>query len=306
MPKFELNILGCGSATPSLRHLPSCQVVDFRDNLLMVDCGEGAQLEMRRMGLKYSRLNHIFISHLHGDHFLGLPGLLSTLALHGRTGEVVVHTFQEGIDLLRPLIDFICRERPYDLRFEPVSHDGGRLLETDSLTVDAFKLSHRVPTVGFIFKEKPKPRHLRGDMVKFFNVPVRMIPDLKNGADLVLPDGRVIESERLTLPPSPSMSYAYCSDTLFDPKVADAVSGVDTLYHEATYLDSERVKAIERYHSTAMQAAEIAAIAGAKRLILGHFSKRYFSEAEHLAEAKKIFPNTFIANEGERFNLAEL
>ncbi|MDE7156236.1 MAG: MBL fold metallo-hydrolase, partial [Muribaculaceae bacterium] len=149
MAQFEINILGCGSATPSLRHLPACQVLDFRDNLMMIDCGEGSQLQMRRMKLKYSRLNHIFISHLHGDHCLGLPGLLSTLSLHQRTGTVTVHMFQEGIDLFKPMIDFLCRERSYNLVFEPVDHKGGIVFETDSLTDESFPLYKRVPTVGY-------------------------------------------------------------------------------------------------------------------------------------------------------------
>lgn len=303
MDKFELNILGCGSATPSLRHLPACQVIDFRDNLMMIDCGEGAQLQMRKMKLKYSRLNHIFISHLHGDHCLGLPGLLSTLALHQRSGTVTVHMFEEGIQLFKPMIDFLCRERSYDLKFEPVSHDGGIVFENDSLTITAFPLYHRVPTVGYIFKEKPKRRHLIGDMIKFYNVPVKLIPEIRDGADLILPDGKIIPNDRLTTPADPSMSYAYCSDTGFNKAVADTVKGIDTLYHEATYLDDEREKASERFHSTASQAAEIARLAGVKRLILGHYSKRYFNENGHLKEASSIFSNTITANEGMTFDL---
>ena len=304
MDKFELNILGCGSATPSLRHLPACQVIDFRDNLMMIDCGEGAQLQMRKMKLKYSRLNHIFISHLHGDHCLGLPGLLSTLALHQRTGTVTVHIFEEGIRLFQPLIDFLCRERSYDLKFEPVSHDGGVVFENDAITVTAFPLYHRVPTVGYIFREKPKKRHLIGEMVKYYDIPVRLLPDLRDGADLVLPDGTVIDNNRLTTDADPARSYAYCSDTAFDKRVAEAVNGVDTLYHEATYLDDELQRAGERFHATASQAAMIAKMAGVKQLILGHYSKRYFNEEGHLKEASAIFPNTKVANEGEVFDLA--
>lgn len=306
MEKFELDILGCGSATPSLRHLPASQVIDFRDNLMMVDCGEGAQLQMRRMKLKYSRLNHIFISHLHGDHCLGMPGLLSTLALHQRSGQVTVHMFQEGIDLFRPMIDFLCRERSYDLRFEPVDHAGGVVFENDSIIVKAFPLYHRVPTVGYIFSEKPKARHLRGDMIKFFEIPVKAIPDIKAGADFITPDGRLIENSRLTLPADPSMSYAYCSDTRFDMRVAEAVKGVDTIYHEATYLSSEADKAHDRFHSTAAEAAEIAKAAGARRLILGHYSKQYLNEEGHLAEARAIFPNTIAANEGMTIDLTKI
>ncbi|MDE6225750.1 MAG: ribonuclease Z [Muribaculaceae bacterium] len=306
MAQFEINILGCGSATPSLRHLPACQVLDFRDNLMMIDCGEGSQLQMRRMKLKFSRLNHIFISHLHGDHCLGLPGLLSTLSLHQRTGTVTVHMFQEGTDLFKPMIDFLCRDRSYDLVFEPVDHNGGIVFENDSIIVEAFPLYHRVPTVGYIFREKPKSRHLKGDMIKFYNVPVSLIPDLKDGKDIVLPDGRLVEARHVTTEPSPALSYAYCSDTMFDKRVANAIKGVDVVYHEATYLDNEAVKARERFHATASQAAEIAREAGAKMLILGHYSKMYFDEQGHLDEARPIFENTIAANEEMKIDITKI
>lgn len=303
MARFSINILGCGSATPSLRHLPACQVIDFRDNLMMVDCGEGAQLGMRRMRLKFSRLNHIFISHLHGDHVLGLPGLLSTLALQGKTGRVTVHTFPEGIDLLRRVVDFFCREPEYEIVWEPVDPHGGIVYEDDALTVTAFPLYHRVPCVGYRFDEKPKPRHLIGDMVRFYNIPVSRLHAIKQGEDFVTPEGKVVPNEHLTTPSDPAVSYAYCSDTVFDPRVAEAVSGVDLLYHEATYITADETKAGQRGHSTAAQAAMIARQAHVGQLILGHYSKSYDNEDQHLAEARAIFPNTILADEGMTINL---
>lgn len=305
MEKFSLNILGCGSATPSARHLPACQVINFRDTLMMIDCGEGAQLSVRKMGLKFSRISHIFISHLHGDHCLGLPGLLSTMALHGVGGTVKVYMHREGIPVFSQLIDFVCAERPYTLEFVEIPPQGGVLLETHALTVEAFPLYHRIPASGFIFREKPKARHLKGDMVKFFNVPVRDIPAIKEGADLVLEDGRVIENSRLTTDPDPSASYAYCSDTMFNPRVAEAVRGVDVVYHESTYKQSEAQLAKERFHSTDAQAAEIARMAGARLLILGHYSKRYESTRELLEEALPVFPDTIAANEGMVIDIAK-
>ncbi|MBD5180390.1 MAG: ribonuclease Z [Bacteroidales bacterium] len=303
MARFSINILGCGSATPSLRHLPACQVIDFRDNLMMIDCGEGAQLSMRRMKLKFSRLNHIFISHLHGDHVLGLPGLLSTLALHGKTGTVTVHTFPEGIEILKKVVDFFCREPEYDIVFQPVDPAGGVVYEDHAIKVTAFPLYHRVPCVGYIFAEKPKPRHLIGEMVKFYNVPINKLHGLKTGEDFVTPDGKVIPNSRLTTPADPSMSYAYCSDTIFDHRVAEAIKGVDVVYHEATYIDADAQKAHDRGHSTASEAARIAIEAGAKKLILGHYSKSYPDESRHLAEAQLIFPETILANEGLTIDL---
>lgn len=298
MADFKVNILGCGSATPSLRHMPSCQVVDHRDRLMMVDCGEGAQLAMRRMKLKYSRLNHIFISHLHGDHCLGLPGLLSTMALHDTEGTVTVHTFAEGAELFERIINFFCRERSYDLRFNIIKPEHAVIYEDRSLTVETFPLYHRVPCVGYIFREKPKLRHLNREMVDFYKVPVAMMHSIKEGADFVLPDGTVVANERLTTPAEPAYSYAYCSDTVYNPLVAEAVKGVDVVYHEATYTDDDAEKARQRGHSTAGEAAKIALEAGAKKLIIGHYSKSYADESGHIADACRIFPDTIAANEG--------
>lgn len=296
---FTLNILGCGSATPSLRHLPACQVIDYRGSLMMIDCGEGAQLSMRRMGLKFSRLSHIFISHLHGDHCLGLPGLLSTLALHQKGGTLTVHTFAEGAEMFQRVMDFFCRERTFDLRFNILDPTRRQVaLDTPSLTVEAFPLRHRVPCVGFLFREKPKARHIVGDMVRFYNVPVSQMKAIKEGADFVTPEGVVVPNARLTTDADPSSSYAYCSDTVFTPSLADEVRGVDLLYHEATYADDCAAKARERFHATASEAARIAQAAGARHLLLGHFSKAYTDESQHLAEARAIFPATTIAREG--------
>lgn len=299
MSEFTLNILGCGSATPSLRHLPACQVIDYRGSLMMIDCGEGAQLSMRRMGLKFSRLNHIFISHLHGDHCLGLPGLLSTLALHQKGGTLTVHTFADGAEMFGRIMDFFCRERTFDLQFNILDPSRRQVaLDTPSLTVEAFPLRHRVPCVGYLFREKPKPLHLRGDMVKFHNIPVSQLKAIKEGADFVTPEGIVVPNNRLTTPADPAVSYAYCSDTIYDPTLAETVKGVDLLYHEATYADDCAQKARERFHSTASEAARVARDAGAGRLLLGHFSKAYPNEEQHLAEARAIFPATDIAREG--------
>lgn len=299
MSEFTLNILGCGSATPSLRHLPACQVIDYRGSLMMVDCGEGAQLSMRRQRLKFSRLGHIFISHLHGDHCLGLPGLLSTLALHGKEGTVTVHTFAEGVKIFSEMIDFFCRERPYDLQFNVVDPSHRQVvLDLPSLTVEAIPLRHRVPTVGYLFREKAKPLHLRGDMVKFLEIPVSQLHGIKQGADYVAPDGRIYPNAMLTTTADPSVSYAYCSDTVYFPELAREVEEVDWLYHEATYASDAIDRAHSRFHSTAEEAARIAAAAHARHLILGHFSKAYDSEERHLAESRAIFPSTLLAHEG--------
>ena len=298
MNRFEINILGCGSATPTPRHNPAAQVVNFRDNLFMVDCGEGAQKMFRKMGLNFQRINHIFISHMHGDHVLGLPGLLSTLSLHERTGRVTVHLPEEGVEVMQQMVNFFCRESSYEIVLEPITGNGGRVFESDSLTVDAFPLYHRVPCYGFLFKEKPGLRHLRGDMAKFYQIPVYKLAGIKAGEDYVTPEGVVIPNSVLTTDADPVRSYAYCSDTVMDARVAEAVKGVTLLYHEATYDSSLATKARERGHSTSAEAAQIAKMAGAKALLIGHYSKRYTSTDILVNDAREVFENVTAANEG--------
>lgn len=305
MAKFQVVILGCGSATPSARHQPSCQVIDFRDKLFMIDCGEGAQGQFRRLGLKFSRLRHIFISHLHGDHFFGLPGLLSTMSLHEVEGKVTIHVFRKGAELLKDWMDYFNRESSFEIEYDIIEPGERRVIYEDAaLTVETFPLYHRTECTGFIFREKPKLRHLRGDMVKFLDIPVSMLQKIKEGADFVKPDGTVVPNAALTAEADPSVSYAYCSDTIFSKRVAHDVDGVDTLYHEATYDSSLQSQAHDRGHSTAVEAAEVARLAGAGRLIIGHFSKRYIhGEQPLLEEAKEVFPATILANEGLRVDL---
>lgn len=303
MANFQINILGCGSATPSTRHMPACQVIDFRDRLFMIDCGEGAQLQMMRQRLKFSRLSHIFISHLHGDHFLGLPGLLSTLALHEKGGTVTIHVFEEGARILREIMAVFCRETSFEIVYDVITPRRAVIFEDHALKVETFPLYHRVPCVGFKFSEKPKARHLRGDMIRYHNIPVCRLEEIRQGADFVKPDGTVISNDRLTTPPDPSVSYAYCSDTIYDQRVADYVRGVDLLYHESTYADNFAEKAAPRGHSTAREAARIAAAAGVGRLVLGHYSKAYDSEEPFVEQASEEFKPVIAAKEGMRIDL---
>ena len=303
MTRLELSILGCGSATMTPRHQPSCQVLNVRDNLMMIDCGEGTQLAMRRMKLKPMRLNHIFISHLHGDHCFGLPGLVSTMALLNRTNSLTIHTFKDGAELFSQMLDYFCRERPFEVRFNIIDTHKRVIWEDDAMTVSTFPLVHRVPAVGFLFREKPKLRHIIGEEVKRLGIPHYAMNSLRQGYDWLTEEGVIIPNEQLTTPADDAISYAYCSDTKFSKRVIKYVEGVDWLYHEATYDDSLRIKAHKRYHSTALEAATVAREAGAKRLILGHFSKRYLDETPLLNEARTIFPNTILANEGLTLDL---
>lgn len=296
MSYFNITILGCGSATPTTRHYPSAQAVCYRNRLMLVDCGEGTQLQMRRYGLSFAKVSDIFISHLHGDHFLGLPGLLSTMALHSVEGSVTVHTFAEGADILRRMMDVFCRERTFVLKYDIIDPEApGMVYEDNNLTVTAFPLYHRVPCVGYLFREKPKKPHIDGEAARFHGVPHYMMNAIKDGADFVRDDGTVIPNSWLVKGTDPSASYAYCSDTMYDSRVADAVRGVDVLYHESTYGDERAYNAAPRGHSTARQAAQIAAIAGARELVLGHFSKTILDERVLVAEAAEEFSGRITA-----------
>ncbi len=304
MEKFELDILGCGSAIPTTLHNPSSQVLNIREKLFMIDCGEGTQLQFRRSRLRFGRLNQIFISHLHGDHCFGLIGLISTLALLGRTGNLTIHSVPGLEEVLRPQIDFFCKDNPFRVKIETFDPKKSEIIYEDrSLTVKTIPLSHRVPCAGFLFQEKQKDAHLLVDMVKFYNIPLKELTAIKQGADFVTEDGVVVANERLTTPAEPARSYAYCSDTAYNEKIIPIIEGVDLLYHEATFATSEALRAKQTGHSTAAQAAEIAKLANVKKLMLGHFSARYTDNKILLDEAIKIFPNTILANEGLREKL---
>lgn len=299
MEKFDVNILGCGSATPTLQHNPSSQVLNIREKLFMIDCGEGTQLQFRHSRLRFGRLNHIFISHLHGDHCFGLIGLISTLALLGRTGDVTIHAIADLEALLRPQLDYFCREIPCEVKIEAFDPQKSELIYEDrSITVKTIPLKHRVPCAGFFFEEKPKEAHLIPDMIKFHEIPIKELAKIKQGQDFIKEDGTVVPNARLTRPAEPSRSYAYCSDTAYDEKIVPIIEGADLLYHEATFTESDILRAKQTGHSTARQAAQIAKMANVKKLMLGHFSARYTDNRILLKEAKEVFSNTILANEG--------
>lgn len=299
MAEFDINILGCGSALPTTRHLATSQVVDLRDKLYMIDCGEGTQVQMRRMRIKFSRLNHIFISHLHGDHCFGLPGLISTLGMLGRNGELVIHGPREIENYLRPVLNIFCKGLPYEVRFNPIDpNKHGLVMEDRSLSVYSIPLKHRIPCCGYLFIEKPKAAHIIKEMTDFYQVPVRLMQEVKLGADFITPEGETIPNARLTRPATPPHRYAYCSDTAFSKSIIPIIEGVDLLYHEATFADCDAARAKETFHSTARQAAEIARMAQVKRLVIGHYSARYDDVTHLKKEASEIYPNTILGEEG--------
>ena len=298
MEKFELHILGCGSALPTTRHFATSQVVNLRDKLFMIDCGEGAEMQLRKSRLKFSRLNHIFISHLHGDHCFGLMGLISTFGLLGRTAELHIHSPKGLEELLTPMLNFFCHTLAYKVIFHEFdTRQTSVVYEDRSMTVTTIPLQHRIPCCGFLFAEKARPNHIIRDMVDFYKVPVYELNRIKNGSDYVTPEGEVIANTRLTRPSDPPRKYAYCSDTIFRPEIVEQLSGVDLLFHEATFAESELARAKETYHTTAAQAARIALEAGVRQLVIGHFSARYEDESILLKEASAVFPNTILAKE---------
>ena len=298
MEKFELHILGCGSALPTTRHFATSQVVNLRDKLYMIDCGEGAQMQLCKSRLKFSRLNHIFISHLHGDHCFGLMGLISTFGLLGRTAELHIHSPKGLEELLAPMLNFFCHTLAYKVIFHEFdTRQASVIYEDRSMTVTTIPLQHRIPCCGFLFAEKARPNHIIRDMIDFYKVPVYELNRIKNGADYITPEGEVIANVRLTRPTDPPRRYAYCSDTIFRREIAEQISGVDLLFHEATFAESELARAKETYHTTAAQAGRIAVEAGVRRLVIGHFSARYEDENVLLKEASAIFPDTILAKE---------
>ena len=298
MAEFNINILGCGSALPTTRHLATSQIVDLRDKLYMIDCGEGTQVQMRRMRVRFGHLAHIFISHLHGDHCFGLLGLISTFGLLGRTADLHIHSPEGLEELFAPMLAFFCKTLTYKVLFHEFETKEPALIYDDrSVTVTTIPLKHRIPCCGFLFEEKQRPNHIIRDMVDFYKVPVYELNRIKNGADFVTPEGEVIANSRLTRPSAPARKYAYCSDTMYLPKIAGQIKGVDLLFHESTFAQTEQARAKETYHTTAAQAAQLALDAEVKQLVIGHFSARYEDESVLLNEAAAIFPQTILAKE---------
>lgn len=299
MEPFEIHILGCGSALPTTRHNASSQVIKIGNKQFMIDCGEGTQLQLRRRHIHFSFINHIFISHLHGDHCFGLIGLISTFGLLGRTAPLHIYADAMLEKVMKPQLDFFCKDIKFPLFFHSIdARKHCVIFEDNSITVETLPLNHRMPCCGFLFKEKPKRRHLIGDIANFYNIPTYQRQNIKDGADFITPEGEIIPNSRLTKDADPSRSYAYCSDTRPCPDICEHLKGVDLLYHEATFAESEKERAKITYHSTAREAAEIAQKAEVKRLLLGHYSSRYDDDEQLLNEACEIFPDSICANEG--------
>ena len=297
---FELLVLGSSSATPTAERYPSAQLLNIAERYFLIDCGEGAQIQLRRFRARFQSIGHIFISHLHGDHFFGLPGLLSSMHLLGRKKDLHLYAPEP----LKGVMDVINRASDTHLSFTVHWHftraDGLNLLFEDEKTeVFSFPLKHRVHCTGFLFREKPLPRKIDKAGLAGLKVSYADIQRLKAGLDVVNEEGRTIANRDATLDPPPPRSFAYCSDTAYDPGICGPIRGVDLLYHESTFLEDNAERAKKTAHSTARQAAMIAAEAGAGKLLLGHYSTRYPDTAAFLAEAGAIFSRCELAEEGK-------
>lgn len=299
---FEVSILGSSSATPIYQRHPTAQVVRVHERIFLVDCGEGTLIQMNRFKIRFHRINHIFISHLHGDHYLGLLGLISTMHLQGRTSDLNIYAQKE----LKEIIDIQLKYSETILRYKIIFHSldskkDETIYSDDDLEIQTISLKHRIPCTGFLFKEKPRLRKLIREMLSLYHVPVSVYENLKNGEDFLTEEGTLIPNSELTSDPKAPRSYAFCSDTIYDERLVDVVRGVDLLYHEATFMNDKSERAAETFHSTAAQAARIAAKANVKRLVIGHFSARYKNLYPLLEEAREVYPNATLALEGDRF-----
>jgi len=300
---MKLTILGCYSATPRTDTNPTSQVLEINNHMFLIDCGEGTQVELRRNKIKFARIKHIFISHLHGDHFFGLVGLISTFRLLTRETELHIYCpkgLKEVITLQMKLADSWTN---YQLIFhELTSTESELIFEDDKVQVFTIPLDHRVYTNGFLFKEKAGDRHLDMDAVLNANINVAYYRKLKQGYDVVNEDGVLIDNNKVTTDPNPPKSYAFCSDTAYNEAIIPIIKGVDVLYHESTFLDQHASLAPKTKHSTAKEAATIAKKAKVKTLVLGHFSTRYDNLYDFKSEAQTIFESVELADDGKTFN----
>ncbi len=302
---FKLTVLGCSSATPTLFRHSSAQILNVNERLFLIDCGEGAQMQMRRFKIKFQRIDHIFISHLHGDHYLGLVGFLLTLHLLGRKNELHVYANEN----LKRIIDLQFEVSETTLQYPLIFHaiedkESMLIYNDDNISVQTIPLLHRIPTTGFLFKEKIKKPKIRKEIMSNLSVPVEAYKEIINGSDFIdTLTGRVYKNKELTLPPANAVSFAYCSDTGYSESYLPLINKVDLLYHEATFMHDKISHAREKYHCTSIDAANIALKASAAKLLIGHFSARYDDLTPLLEEAQSVFKNTLLAEEGLTYDI---
>lgn len=294
---LAVTILGNNSAIPAFNRHPTAQVVQNAEQSFLIDCGEGTQMQMIQYKIRSSKINHIFISHLHGDHYFGLIGLLTSMGLAGRKHELHLYATEILQDIIELQLKVASAHLPYELIFHPLKNEEV-ILEDKKIIVECFKVKHRIECWGFLFTEKKNLRKIEIEEVKKYNIPSSFFDNLHMGEDFITDDNTVIKNELLTSSVSPPKKYAYCADTIYDEGLIEKIKNVDLVYHEATYLHALQVKASSRFHSTTIEAATIAKKAGAKKLLLGHFSSMYELLDDFKTEACSVFENTELALEG--------
>jgi ribonuclease Z len=300
--KFEVTILGSSSATPIYNRNPTSQALNINERLYLVDCAEGTQQQMLHFNIKASRIDYIFISHLHGDHYLGLVGLLSSMHLNGRTKPIAIFAPSHLKEIIEIQLKYSETTLQYEIDYFDTRPDVPEIiLENQDITVESIPLDHRIDCTGFLFRQKKRNRKLIKEKLDELNIPIEYYTALKKGKDYTAYDGTVYPNDLLTLPSDEPKSYAFCSDTLYNEMYFEQIKGVTLLYHESTFLNDMLERAQVTYHTTALQAAQVAQITEAGKLILGHFSARYKTLNELLEEAQTIFPNTELAIEGKTF-----
>lgn len=301
---FSVTILGCSSAIPTPVRSLSAQVVNVHEKLYLIDCGEGTQMQLRKFNIKAQRINHIFISHLHGDHYYGLIGLLTSSHLLGRTNPLHIYAEAKLKDIINIQFSASDTHLGYPLNFhdiDPTVHE--KIFEDEKVTVYTIPLKHRLLTTGFLFKEKAGERNIRKDFVEKEHIPYSEFSKIKAGGDYISDSGLVFKNRDITIDPPEPRSFAYCSDTAYFEPIIPKIKHVDLLYHEATFMDDKKDKASENFHSTTIEAATIAKKAEVKRLILGHYSTRYDDLQLLLKEARSVFPNTELGEDGKVFEI---
>ena len=303
---FNVTILGSSGALPAYGRHPSAQLVEIQNRYFLIDCGEAVQMQLMKFQANYHRITHIMISHLHGDHYLGLMGLLFTMHLHRRTNDLHLYSHRGLDEIITTQLRYSQSSPSFKIIFHRLEKDVREIIfEDEALTVETIPLAHKIRCSGFLFREKPKPRRIDKTVLPE-GLLIQQLAGLKRGEDVVDEDGNILyKNEMLTLPPRHSRSFAYCSDTAFEKRIVDQIRYVDLLYHEATFALDEEEKAKETMHSTALQAATIAQLAQVNKLLIGHYSARYKDPAPLLDEALPIFNNTHLAIEGEQHTIPE-
>jgi len=300
---LKLTVLGNNSALPAFGRHPTAQVVSVYGDLLLIDCGESTQIQLQRFGLKWRKIEHIFISHMHGDHYFGLPGLINSMSLLGRVAPLHLYGPAELEPIIQQILKVADTVLSYPFHFHALPEDSQVLVEEEYYKVTCFPVSHRIFCHGFVVEQKSKGRKILPEKCRENEIPLYFYDRLKKGEDYETKDGRIIKNEWVTIEGPEEKKYAYCADTIFTDSYLQYIKDADTIYHEATYLEKDAQKAADRFHTTAKQAAEMAKMANAKQLLLGHFSSKYRELEPFKEEASEIFPNVVVTIEGTTYDI---